>query len=52
MAEVLAVLAFGRLIGVIAGGVYGCFAVMGFCYAALAYLSHRHLLRWGLSARR
>ncbi len=41
----LAVLSFGRLLGIWADGVLGCFAVMGFCYALLAVRPHWRLLR-------
>lgn len=41
----LAVLSVGRLLGVLAGGVLGCFAVMGVCYAALVVRPHWRLLR-------
>jgi O-antigen/teichoic acid export membrane protein len=40
----MSVLAFGRLIGVLAGGVMGCFAVMAGCYLALAIYSHLGML--------
>jgi O-antigen/teichoic acid export membrane protein len=39
----LTVLSAGRLVGVVTGGVMGCFAVMGACYFALAIYSH-----WGM----
>jgi O-antigen/teichoic acid export membrane protein len=41
----LSVLSFGRLFGVMAGGVMGCFAAMGVCYGALAIYSHRDMFR-------
>jgi O-antigen/teichoic acid export membrane protein len=46
-AGALAVLSFGRLLGVVAGGVMGCFVVMGLCYGALALNSYWGLLRGG-----
>jgi O-antigen/teichoic acid export membrane protein len=39
----LTVLSLGRLVGVLTGGVMGCFAVMGACYFALTVYSH-----WGI----
>lgn len=41
----LAVLSFGRLLGIMAGGIIGCFVVIGVCYGFLALYSHWGMLR-------
>jgi O-antigen/teichoic acid export membrane protein len=43
----LAALGFGRLFGVIVGGVVGCFAVMGTCCAAFTVGSYPGMIRGG-----